>query len=226
MNPLQTQARAQLGGTLLGFVSGVLLGLAAALAVAVYVTNVPVPFMDHGVTRKPAQDAAEAEHNKGWNPNAGLVGKQDPLPAPTSDGQAGSGPTLLAPGPDPESSPTQSLGNDPLGDLVRSKLGDETPTAPAPGPATATATAPVNAQVQPFVYFVQVGAFRAVEDANAQRAKVALMGMASQVTEREQAGRQVFRVRLGPFNQLNLAEATREQLIGRGMDATLVRVER
>jgi cell division protein FtsN len=220
MKSFSTKARAQMGGTLLGLVLGVLLGLAVALAVAVYVTNVPVPFVDHGLTRKPAQDAAEAEHNKGWNPNAGLVGTQEPLPGPTTSGPAGSGPTLLAPGPEPEQ-PTPaapaSQGADPLGDLVRSKLGDAAPAASDP---------PAGAQASPFVYFVQVGAYRTEEDAVAQRAKVAMLGMASQITEREQAGRQVFRVRLGPFSQINLAEATRDQLVGRGVEAALVRVER
>lgn len=238
MTPIQTQARAQMGGTLLGLVFGVLLGLGAALAVAVYVTNVPVPFVDRGVTRKAAQDAAEAEHNKGWNPNAGLVSTQTPLPAPTTDGEVGSGPTLLAPGADSDKEPTNpgatASSADPLGDLARSKLEGEKPASPAkaPSPApvaaanVASAASAAGTQAQPFIYFVQVGAFRSEEDASAQRAKVALMGMASQVTEREQAGRPVFRVRLGPFNQLNVAEATRDQLISKGVEAALVRVER
>jgi len=41
----------QLGGTILGFIIGVVVGLAAALAVAVYVTKVPVPFMNKGQSR-------------------------------------------------------------------------------------------------------------------------------------------------------------------------------
>ena len=79
MNISFPQARAQRGGTLVGFVVGLLVGLGLALSVAVYVTRVPVPFVDRGVTRKPADDAAEAERNKGWNPNAGLVNKPPPL---------------------------------------------------------------------------------------------------------------------------------------------------
>ncbi|OAD39482.1 hypothetical protein LPB72_21065 [Hydrogenophaga crassostreae] len=220
-----------MGGTLAGLVIGILIGLAAALAVAVYVSNVPVPFVDRGVTRKPGQDAAEAEHNKGWNPNAGLVGSQEPLPDPTTSGQAGAGPTLLDPGPSEEG----AAASDPLGDLVRSKLDDDAPAAPVPvvpdvvavpAPVPAPAAAPATTQAQPFTFFVQAGAFSSADDANAQRAKVALMGMASQVTEREQSGRTVYRVRLGPFNQRPMAEATRDQLMKGGIDAALVRVER
>lgn len=227
-----------MGGTLIGLVIGVLIGLAAALAVAVYVSNVPVPFVDRGVTRKAGEDAAEAERNKGWNPNAGLVGTPEPLPAPVTSGEAGAGPTLLDPGTFAEPPAAASPTEDPLGDLVRSKL-DETAPAPAaasgtiaavPAPAATPAPAPAPAAAQapaePFVFFVQVGAFSSATDANAQRAKVALMGMASQVTEREQSGRTVYRVRLGPFNQRPLAEATRDQLQKSGIDAALVRVER
>jgi cell division protein FtsN len=65
----------QRGGTLLGFIIGVVVGLAAALAVAVYVTKVPVPFMNKGQSRSAEQDAAEAKKNKDWDPNAPLYGK-------------------------------------------------------------------------------------------------------------------------------------------------------
>ena len=40
----------QRGGTLLGIIIGGLLGLGAALAVAVYVTKVPIPFLNKGQT--------------------------------------------------------------------------------------------------------------------------------------------------------------------------------
>ena len=221
-------ARAQMGGTLIGLVIGVLIGLAAALAVAVYVSNVPVPFVDRGVTRKAGEDAAEAERNKGWNPNAGLVGTPEPLPAPVTSGEAGTGPTLLDPGTFEEPAGSASTTDDPLGDLVRSKLDEEASASATSNTTVAAVPAPVAvpAPAEPFAYFVQVGAFSSVTDANAQRAKVALMGMASQVTEREQSGRTVYRVRLGPFNQQRMAEATRDQLQKSGIDAALVRVER
>ena len=48
----------------MGLIIGVVFGLAAALAVAVYVTKVPVPFVNKGQTRSADQDAAEAKKNK------------------------------------------------------------------------------------------------------------------------------------------------------------------
>jgi cell division protein FtsN len=108
-------------------------------------------------------------------------------------------------------------GNDPLGDLARARAGI------APAPAANPAPAAVN---DPFLYFVQAGAFRAPEDAEAQRAKLSLVGVEAKVTEREQAGRTVYRVRAGPFNQKEEADRLKARLDGNGLESTLVRVQR
>jgi hypothetical protein len=70
----------QLGGTIIGFIVGVIFGLGAALAVAVYVTKVPVPFLNKGGARGTDQDAAEAQKNKNWDPNSPLYGKNPARP--------------------------------------------------------------------------------------------------------------------------------------------------
>jgi len=53
-----------------------------------------------------------------------------------------------------------------------------------------------------------------------------MMGINAQVSEREQSGRTVYRVRVGPFNQKALAELTQEQLSSNGIESALVRVQR
>ena len=78
----------------------------------------------------------------------------------------------------------------------------------------------------PFVYFVQVGAYRTPEDAESQRAKLSLMGLDAKITEREQSGRTVFRVRVGPFDKKDEADKTKDKLDGGGMDTALVRIQR
>ncbi|MGA8391280.1 MAG: sporulation protein, partial [Burkholderiaceae bacterium] len=79
--------RQQRGGTFLGIVIGVVVGLGAALAVAIYVTKVPVPFLNKSPPRKADQDAAEALKNKDWDPNAPLYGKNPArTTAPTASG--------------------------------------------------------------------------------------------------------------------------------------------
>jgi len=71
----------QRGGFVMGLIVGLLLGLALALAVALYVTKAPVPFVNKVPQRTPEQDAAEAERNKSWDPNAPLAGKPGARPA-------------------------------------------------------------------------------------------------------------------------------------------------
>jgi cell division protein FtsN len=215
----------QRGGTIVGFILGMIVGLGAALAVAVYVTKVPVPFLNKNGPRAPEQDAAEAQRNKNWDPNAPLYGKNPARPAaPASAPQAPASSTAAAPAPAPAvtaapaaptaaaSRPAQSA--DPLGDLARAKA------AAAPPPPAATTGA------DPFDYFIQAGAFRTQQDADAQRAKLAMLGWEARVSEREQNGRTVFRVRVGPFAKRDDAESLKEKLDGAGVDSALVRVQR
>jgi cell division protein FtsN len=208
----------QRGGTVLGFIIGVVVGLGAALAVAVYVTKVPVPFVNKGQSRSADQDVEESRKNKDWDPNAPLYGKNParpvspalpasaPVAAPEVKAPGTSEPAPVAPAAavKPELKPAVSA--DPLGDLARAR---------AAGPT-----------VDPFTYFVQVGAFRNAEDAESQRAKLSLGGVEAKVSEREQSGRAVFRVRVGPFERKDDAERSKEKLEASGLETALVRVAR
>jgi cell division protein FtsN len=75
-------------------------------------------------------------------------------------------------------------------------------------------------------YFVQAGAFGRAEDAEAQRGKLAMLGMTARVTEREQSGRTVFRVRLGPFDKKDEALSAKERLDSAGVDTSLIQVQK
>ena len=59
-----------------------------------------------------------------------------------------------------------------------------------------------------------------------QRARMAMLGFEARLTEREQAGQTVYRVRLGPFEKKDAAEAAREKLTESGVESALVRVQR
>ncbi len=209
----------QLGGTIIGFIVGVIFGLGAALAVAVYVTKVPVPFLNKGGARGTDQDAAEAQKNKNWDPNSPLYGK-NPARAPAAVASAPAAPASVpaavaaAAAPDPRApasaakpAPGKPGSADPLGDLAAAKA------AAAPG-------------VDPFDYFVQAGAFRTQADADAQRAKLAMLGWEARVSEREQNGRTVFRVRVGPFAKRDDAAVLKDKLDTTGVESALVRVQR
>src|SRR3990167_5477866 len=83
----------QRGGFVMGLIVGLMVGLAVALGVALYVTKVPVPFVNKVPQRTAEQDAAEAEKNKNWDPNAGLGQKPGQKPPAAT----GSAPTAAAP---------------------------------------------------------------------------------------------------------------------------------
>lgn len=238
----------QLGGTVLGLMIGVVLGLAAALAVAVYVTKTPPTFANKGQSHTAESDATESKKNKDWDPNSPLYGKNPARPATPmvpgtpvfpeigSDGKPFAKPAVTGPaGPaatgttakpsttatspttaaktDPKTdtkADAKTAPADPLGDLLKAK----------------TAARSSNPAAEPFMYFVQAGAFRTSEDAEAQRVRLSLMGVDAKVTEREQSGRTVFRVRSGPFNKEDDADRMKEKLSSAGMDAALVRVQR
>jgi cell division protein FtsN len=193
----------QTGGTIVGFIVGVIVGLGAALAVAVYVTKVPVPFLNKGNGRGVDMDAAETQKNKNWDPNSPLYGKNPARPAAP--------PAVAASAPTPAAPDARAVAS-----------------APAPKPAASKpeAKAAAKGNLDPFDYFVQAGAFRTQADADAQRAKLAMLGWEARVSEREQNGRAVFRVRVGPFTKRDDAEQLKEKLDGAGLESALVRVQR
>ena len=221
----------QRGGTLFGFILGALAGLGVALALAVYITKVPMPFMTKTPSRTADDAAAEAKKNRDWDPNAALSGK----PA-AKDTQAVVDPAAAPQTPVATGTPTPSA--DPVGDLAKAKTKTDTPAKPAAPVATAAAPAapssisapaatPATAAAgDPFNYFVQAGAFRTPEDAEQQRIKLSLMGLPARVSEREQSGRIVYRVRLGPFDKKDDADKVKVRLDTGGLEATLVRVQK
>lgn len=227
----------QRGGTILGFILGLVVGLAAAFGVAVYVSKVPVPFLDKAGLRGAGQDAVEAEKNKNWDPNSPLYGKNPARPnapaaalpsdAPAADTADAAPAVTTVTLPDKDSKEAKAAAKeakeataskdaasaDPLGDLATAK------TAAAAG-------ADNKDNKDPFTYFVQAGAFRSQSDASAQRAKLAMLGWEARVTEREQGGQTMHRVRLGPFDKRAQADQIRSKLDAAGVESNLVRVQR
>ena len=215
----------QRGGTLLGLIIGALLGLGAALAVAVYVTKVPIPFLNKNQSRSAENDAAEAKKNKDWDPNVPLAGKNPVRPSPAASGAVGTAPAS-APVVAASAVTKPKTSSDPLGDLAKAKSEGKTEgKADAKPEAKPDATSSVGG-ADPFNYFIQAGAFRTPEDAEQQRARLSLMGFQAKVTEREQSGRTVYRVRLGPFDKKDEADKVKERLDGNSVETALVRVQR
>ena len=230
MTEIHTHSKSgQRGGFAVGLIVGLLIGLALALGVALYVTKVPVPFVNKVPQRTAGQDAAEAEKNKNWDPNSPLYGKNPARPSAVASGAVSAPPTVavVPAAPALRASAAQST-RDPAAILA-----DRPASAPAPKvakvDATPTATpapTPAASGPDPFMYFVQAGAYSRTEEADQQKARLAMLGMEGKVSEREQAGRTVYRVRLGPFNQKADADAAKDKLASSGVETQLVRVQR
>ena len=220
----------QAGGTVLGLVLGILIGLAGALAVAVYVTKVPVPFIDRGVSGSPGADAEEAKKNKDWDPNSLLGGAARPanmvnlepvaMPKLPGDASSASDAPLRAP----------AVSSDPLGDLAKAKMaGDNVAQAgsvarpPAPPPAPVAAAVNGEAGVN---FYIQAGAFATVDEAEAQRARLAIMGVDVRVSTTQLDGNTLHRVRSGPYRDRDEANAVRERLTQAGVTNSLVAARR
>ncbi len=242
----------QHGGFALGMVAGLLIGLAMALGVALYITKAPIPFVNKVPQRTAEQDTAETERNRSWDPNAPLGSKNAPRPGAASTAGAPTPvpsavppavPSVLPPGiatapavvqgagpavgsaaaSSPSATNTAKPTRDPAAILAGgSPQANNLPTnSPAPGVVTSTAPA-----LEAFVYFVQAGAYSRSEEAEQQRARLALMGQTAKITEREQAGRTMYRVRVGPFASRDPADALQSKLQEQSIESQIVRVER
>jgi len=206
----------QRGGTLVGFIIGLVVGLAVALGVAIYVTKLPIPFLSKGQARSADSDAAEAEKNKDWDPNAPLYGKKgaksgDKVDEPKADAK-----------PEPKADAAAKVdpkSADPLGDLAKVKSVEPKPSDAKP------LEVPKPANTDPFIYFVQAGAYRSNDEAEAQRVKTVMLGLDAKISERDQGGRTVYRVRVGPMDKAE-AERVRAKLDAAHIDSAMVRVQR
>ncbi len=209
--PPASRRSRQGGGFMTGLIIGLLIGLAIALGVALYVAKVPVPFLDKVPQRTAEQDLAEQEKNKNWQPNAPLAGKNPARPVAV--------PAAPASQADESASAAAPTARDPA-----SILADR--AAPATAASAASAAQTGKAGDIGFTYFVQTGAYSSVEDAEAQRGKLALLGYSARIIEREQSGRTVHRVRLGPFEEKAEADDIKEKVFAAGFEAALVRAPR
>jgi cell division protein FtsN len=210
--------KSQRGGTILGFVLGLLVGLGIALGVSIYVTKVPLPFVNKGLMRGTDQNDAESKKNKDWDPNALLSSKPAAKASVADAASSDAAPAISSTPPTPAT---------PAAPAVPTHTKAEEKAAASADPIGALAKSKgANADAPQVAFYVQVGAFRTAEDAQARRAKLALSGVDAKITERDQGGRPLFRVRVGPFDKLEDAERANEKLEKAGNETALVKVQR
>lgn len=206
---IELKRRRERGGMVLGVVVGLLIGLALALGVALYIAKAPTPFVDKVQHRSPEEQAAEVEKLKNWDPNAGLAGKPAPITPPPGVHAANEAASAAAAASAAGIALPPPLARDPAAILAG---------RPVPEPASAVAL-PKPA----VVFFVQAGAYSNAEDAEQQRAKLAMQGISARTYSVDQGGRSVHRVRVGPFDTREDAQGQQARLQAIGAESAIVR---
>lgn len=116
----------------------------------------------------------------------------------------------------------QGQTKDQLGELIATlpvesgKAKPPLPPPPAPKPVPKPAA-------DGKTYFLQVGAFSVLEDAESVRAQMLLLGLPVQIQRAEVNGLQVNRVRVGPFNKLDDMNEARARLAQEKVTANVIR---
>jgi cell division protein FtsN len=125
-----------------------------------------------------------------------------------------------APAPAPEASPAQPT---PINESNPARAA-ETPravdAAATPRPATPVASADTGAR-----YILQAGAFGASGDAEATKAKIAMLGLSARVESAQINGKTVYRVRMGPYGTASELAEAKQKLAGSGLPAMAVKAQ-
>ena len=235
----------QAGGTVLGVIVGLIVGLAIAVVVAVMITKSTLPF-----TNKQAQPerAAGVAGGQIADPNKPLYGNKEPAreaakafapAAPATPGADGAAPVAVA---EPKAATLDQArdkaardkaASDKTAAAIDRAIADAKAAArSAPksgeraGPDDRSAAVQPDASAEKWIYFLQAGAFREAGDAENAKAKLALMGFEANISERPSDTGSLFRVRVGPFNQLEVMTRARTKLSDNGVDVAVVRTAR
>ncbi|WP_371765920.1 SPOR domain-containing protein [Massilia sp.] len=231
-NRSQSSFTRQRGSTLTGLIIGLIVGLGIAVAVALTITKGASPFTDKTVKAGRPADPAPGQAQ---DPNKPMYANRDAARVAnkeiTEKAAARSGGSDAAPAPG-----ARPADADPLGQAIaamkepapaparvepkpETRVASAAPAAPAAAPAAA-------AGAGEYIYYLQAGAFRDLSDAEATRAKLALLGFEAAISDRTSDSGVLHRVRLGPYNQVEAMNKARAKLLDSGVDVAIVRNQR
>ena len=192
------QGDREFGGTILGLVIGLVIGLSLALAVAYYISKTPPQ-------ERPGVKAPNLPLSiKPAAPTETVVSEEE-KPATQID---------LNKPLQGKSPAVPSSSADPIADIATGKAA-----------ADAAASAKADAKTDVF-FFVQTGAFASQSEADAQKAGLAMQGMQSQISEGLIDGKSVWRVRIGPFANVDDSGIVRSKLTGMGIKPAVIKVNK
>ncbi len=181
------------------FLGGLVVGLGIAAGTAVYITKAPVPFVSK-VQR--LTDTLTPDSN---DPNQPLFSPLIPGPGAQTPG---------APAPTGATGPAAVAAGSPGAALPPAAAAATNGAVPGATPGAASAGPGV---------LLQIGAYRTPDDADAMRARLALMGYDAKIAKTtEESGLAVYRVRLGPYGPADDVNGILRTLSENGVDAQQV----
>lgn len=227
----------QRGSTLTGLIIGLIVGLGIAVAVALTITKGASPFTEKAAkTGRPADPAP----GQAMDPNKPMYANRDA--AREANKEVTEKAAARTATPAAQAKPAESA--DPLGQAIASMEAKPAPheshplaapaaapashaaPAAAPAPAASTASAASTAGSGEYIYYLQAGAFRNMPDAEATRAKLALLGFEAAISDSTRESGVLHHVRLGPYNQVESMNKARAKLLDNGVDVAVVRKQR
>ncbi|TXI91768.1 MAG: SPOR domain-containing protein [Neisseriales bacterium] len=178
------------------FIIGLLLGIGIAGGVAYYLNKAPNPFVDKGIA---------------GNQNNGQSNSSAPLMlAPGTKMQAASNQTQPTTNQQQNDKQDASAPNYDFYDVLQGKK-DINPKPEASS---------VAAKPQGFI--IQVGAFSEPDLANNLKAKMALLGYSVKIRQRQENGKTINKVMMGPFDSESQAQEILDQLKQQDIDGTII----
>lgn len=107
--------------------------------------------------------------------------------------------------------------------IAENTTADSTPAPTSTAATASTPTAPAAAPASDARYILQAGAFGGSGDAEAVKAKIALLGLNARVESAQIGGKPVYRVRMGPYGSASELADAKAKLSSGGLPAMAVK---
>lgn len=207
--------------TFLTFLSGLVIGLVIAVVVALYILQAPTPAVNNTVNKAADRSVAPTlpSNNKNLgDPNAPLYGTSaNQVTLPSSEPLPDSPASVSTPVPATITTPTPAP-------VTATHLPSppKLPEVTKPAITEQRSEAKMNHEAKGS-YLLQIAAYTNNEEADQQRARLAMQGYEAQISPHEVNGVQYYRVRLGPFTKVAEAETLRKKLQTLKIESLLIK---
>lgn len=192
----------QSGNTLTGIIIGLVIGLSIAVIVALVINKASTPFTNkNGNAEKADVTAAQM-----LDPNKPMYGNKDAVNQAAKEVAASKTSESAKPA-----------------DALEAAMAANPALAATATPAVATTPATSDAVDDKYIYFLQIGAFKEAADAESARAKLAMIGVEANVTDKANDNGVLRRVRVGPFDSFDAMNKMRAKLSENSVETAIVR---